>query len=65
MKTENAIEILKSLDSTTVIDANWLDYINGTRILTALLEISQLKNYSNVMQVFEGYTIGEFLNFHI
>ena len=68
MDTPKAIEVLKKVvtDSpNTVIDPDWEQYLaeddpNG--ILPALLKVSKMKNYEELLLKYEGYTVEELLS---
>lgn len=61
MNKQEAIKILLEIDTTTVIDSNWYDYIKNTKKLTALLKFTGLKTYNELLKYYEGYYIRELI----
>jgi hypothetical protein len=54
-----------NVDESSVIDMNWYGYFyrspKGTTILRNLLALTGYKNYSELHEKFEGFTIAELL----
>jgi hypothetical protein len=54
-----------NVDESSVIDMNWYGYFyrssKGTAILRNLLAFTGYKNYSELHEKFEGFTVGELL----
>lgn len=62
MNKLEAIEILLNVDPTTVIDDTWWDYfMEDPKEYNAMMLLSELKSYKEILDVYEGYYIREFL----
>ena len=62
MNKLEAIELLLKCDSTTVIDAIWWDsFMYDPTFYDAMMLLSGLKSYKEILDKFEGYLIRQFL----
>jgi hypothetical protein len=60
---DSAINNLKSIDATTVIDYNYEDYLNDNlNILNSLKLLSGYDEYIEIVTMYEGISIGEFID---
>lgn len=59
---EQALEYLKTLDQTTVVDSAWWEYFyRDTQTLQALLTATGLKSYKEICDKYEGFDIEELI----
>lgn len=62
MNKLEAIEILLDVDITTVIDECWWDcFMDDPKEYEAMMLLSGLENYKEILDKFEGYLVREFL----
>lgn len=62
MNKLEAIEILLNVDPTTVIDDTWWDYfMEDPKEYNAMMLLSGLSSYKEILDKFEGFYIKEFL----
>jgi hypothetical protein len=63
MNKLEAIETLLNVDPTTVIDEGWWDsFMEDPKEYDAMMLLSGLKSYKEILDKFEGYLIREFLS---
>jgi len=61
---EDAISILSKIDQDTVIDNVWEDYLmtkDNISILDSLKLLTGYSTYAEILTMYEGFEIGEFL----
>lgn len=58
MTTQEALEILLDIDTTTVIDDNWGGYLKEQpKVVEALCKFTNLNSYDEVLEYYEGWSI--------
>jgi hypothetical protein len=56
MTRQEALEILLEIDTSTVIDDNWGDFIEP-KVVEALCKYTNLNSYDEVLEYYEGWYI--------